>query len=379
MASITSSKPLTLCSLPDDTFPIILNYLLFNDLNSVRHTNSFLRKRVHENFNQKWLLPRAIENHLVSSFFNPSAFIIPENICLRATHFSFAGGNIPSQCIIKHFPNLEFFYSNESLVNNRDVELFVQKLPRLTSLHVSKGLLSNECFDCFHYKTAATITSLSLRGTRGISDRGIATLVENVPSLTELSLFPIVESRITDAAVTAITTHAHQLRFLSLTHSAITDVALTELGKKTHQIKELWLDGCQFISDEGIEALMRHCSSIIRLNLSYTKITEKALEAIQKYRASSLQYLNISDCEQLTTTHFYFWQVFSPKAKKYLSKCTALSELHMNGLKLEDADVDAITKKMQKLTLFSATFNPVTQKATDLLKTNCPSLSSVFL
>lgn len=142
------------------------------------------------------------------------------------------------------------------------------------------------------------------------------------------------------------------VRHLDLSDSAVQDPSMRHLIKMK-QLAELVLNKCTNLTDEAVKILM-HSPFLVSLHLSYTKITDKAVDYIGE--AGKLITLNLTGCQGITgknigvlgklehpralTILILDRTAFEPRFTGELARIKGLRTLHLASLGLSDADVE---------------------------------------
>ena len=93
-----------------------------------------------------------------------------------------------------------------------------------------------------------------------ITDDGIANFAEKFPALKDVFLGGC--NNISDRSVASLAYHCHQLRTVDLSHTEVSDKGLASLGEGCRELRMIGLNGLENISDNGVEMLIDRCSSL---------------------------------------------------------------------------------------------------------------------
>ena len=107
-------------------------------------------------------------------------------------------------------------------------------------------------------------------------------------------------SKITDAAVVAVTSACKQLTSLNL-HGChnITDAAVQAVASACKQLTTLHLGGCSNITDAAVAAVASGCKQLTTLNLGGCDISDAAVQAVA-LECKQLTSLNLDGCDNIT-------------------------------------------------------------------------------
>jgi hypothetical protein len=122
------------------------------------------------------------------------------------------------------------------------------------------------------------IEILNICHMNSVGDEEMRVLADNNPHLTVLNAVEAVN--ISDTGILAITQHCFDLDVLNLSRkqmtTRITDVALLALGERSLSLRELRLNGCENVSDVGLNWLSVGCKSLEVLDLGGCNKVEHA-------------------------------------------------------------------------------------------------------
>jgi F-box and leucine-rich repeat protein 2/20 len=155
-------------------------------------------------------------------------------------------------------------------------------------ISISQHLLGLQCLDlshCFFIRLSSSIEQLC----------------RNIPTLVELRLS--FSNLVTKSTIDAIAQYAPQMQTLSLccnpSYSPMTNTDLMNLAMHCTSLTELSLLQCSLITDVGVAALIDHCPSLRKLDLSYNSITQKTLNKLVS-DCPTLKELVVVGCKKLT-------------------------------------------------------------------------------
>ncbi|XP_074583447.1 F-box/LRR-repeat protein 3-like [Curcuma longa] len=168
------------------------------------------------------------------------------------------------------------------------------------------------------------LRSVSLSRASGVGWRGLVALVDACPRLEAVDLSHCVGVGDREAAALA---NAAGLRELRLDKClGLTDVGLAKVAVGCAGLEKLGIKWCLEISDIGIDLLAKKCQDLKELDISYLKITNRSINSISslsklevlsmvgcsfvddeglqflKHRNNSLRSINISRCENVTSS-----------------------------------------------------------------------------
>mmetsp|Transcript_30649 Transcript_30649/g.117231 ORF Transcript_30649/g.117231 Transcript_30649/m.117231 type:complete len:210 (+) Transcript_30649:1043-1672(+) len=92
---------------------------------------------------------------------------------------------------------------------------------------------------------------------------------------------------------------------LSLIPAGMSDQTLATLSTDSSNIRELTLEGCYRLSDNGIEAMLKNLNKLETLDLSScTRITSKTVRNIVRYAGNTMLVLRLRTAAQLSGEDF---------------------------------------------------------------------------
>ncbi|KAL1296961.1 hypothetical protein AAFC00_004561 [Neodothiora populina] len=134
-----------------------------------------------------------------------------------------------------------------------------------------------------------TFKHLDLTRCRGISDDGVATMINNVPEIEGLQLSKV--PGITDQTMTALINSMPKLTHLDLEEQEIlTNVVLTTLANApcSKSIRHLGISYCEDLGDVGMLPVLKNCTNLRSLDVDNTRISDLTLaEAASLVRSRS--------------------------------------------------------------------------------------------
>ena len=176
------------------------------------------------------------------------------------------------------------------------------------------------------------------------------------------------ESKITDAALSALANDCHKLQNLDLSCcSNISDTGVITLAQKCSALKKLDLNSTG-VTDAGVSAVAKNCTNIEDLDLSDTdnRITDVALRAIAQH-LPTLQLLHLGWCSGISDSGVI----------ELARNCHALKALDLSNTLFTDASVSAIASNcpmLEDLNLTTDDASLLTDKSVIALARHCPSL-----
>jgi hypothetical protein len=138
-----------------------------------------------------------------------------------------------------------------------------------------------------------------------INDTGLARLAECCPHLEDIRVKG--QLRIRDAGVVAIASKCSNLKVLCLEGcSEVTDTAVLSLATHATKLQALDVSYCHQITDYALVQLATRCTLLCDLNISECHlVTDAAIAIIADVRGSSLQYLKLGGCFNLTNASLF--------------------------------------------------------------------------
>ena len=180
---------------------------------------------------------------------------------------------------------------------------FAQECKNLQLIHIENcGGLSNIgikeiCNKCTNLLSLAIIHTYNKK----ITVRGVEEIAKckKLESLTFVSLF---DTKITDDAIKEIVRECTNLQKLNLSWSKITDEGLKEIGLNCKNLKSLNICSCYRITDEGLKEIGLNIPNLESLNInSCSKITDEGLKEIAK-GCKKLEALDIGYCHEIKSS-----------------------------------------------------------------------------
>ena len=148
----------------------------------------------------------------------------------------------------------------------------------------------------------------------------------------------------------------------------ITSRVFKDLMNKTLRLKEVSLSACKQLVNDDIEAWVKQHTTLTSLDLSDTKITNEGLEALAKH-CKNLTSLNLGSCRQITD-----------KGLKALAEnCSNLTSLDLYHTKINDVGLKAVAPYLGNLTSLRLDDTKITDKGLKALAPYLGNLTSLNL
>ena len=155
----------------------------------------------------------------------------------------------------------------------------------------------------------------------------------------------------------------------------VTDAGIEALAKNCTSLTAINLEWCQQVTDAGIEALAKNCTSLTVINLagSYnnpSQVTDAGIEALAK-SCTSLTEINLGNCNQVTDAGI----------EALAKNCTSLTAINLEECQqVTDAGIEALAKNCTSLTGINlCSCQQVTDAGIEVLAKNCTSLTDINL
>jgi hypothetical protein len=211
-------------------------------------------------------------------------------------------------CVARHCPTLRELHMNKcSSLGDAGLREIGLRCPQLRVLHMSNchsveggGFIAiadccpdlmdvdisscrklqrwglHKLFSALHKLEVVNICHLM-----SVGDEEMRVLADNNPHLTVLNAIDAIN--ISDTGILAISQHCFDLDVLNLSRkqmtTRITDVALLALGERSLSLRELRLNGCENVSDVGLNWLSIGCKSLEVLDLGgCTKVRDSVFK-----------------------------------------------------------------------------------------------------
>ena len=137
----------------------------------------------------------------------------------------------------------------------------------------------------------SALTSLDVRGCRGVDDACIVAIVHKCTALTSLAVQRCDD--VSDASMVCVATHCTQLVHLDVEHCDVGDVGVEAVVRQCKKLSRLYVRGCRRVSD--VFAIARHCATLERLTCPpFT--TDAGLGALGE-QCTSLSHLYVTSCD----------------------------------------------------------------------------------
>jgi hypothetical protein len=147
------------------------------------------------------------------------------------------------------------------------------------------------------------VTSVDLSGGARLSDAGLNAISQGWPNLTSLNTSG--GNLLTDVSIVALAQGCPNLTHLNLLgQNRLSNVGVIALAEGCPRLASLNIDFCERISDEAVIALARRCPNLTRVCLTDSLVTDAAVEALAA-GCPNLSELFLQGCEGVTDAVFY--------------------------------------------------------------------------
>mmetsp|Transcript_8517 Transcript_8517/g.12715 ORF Transcript_8517/g.12715 Transcript_8517/m.12715 type:complete len:419 (-) Transcript_8517:187-1443(-) len=222
------------------------------------------------------------------------------NRCVRVTDSAFDAAMSPFDIMQGCFSLENISLQGCNQITGNLATLLIKQCRRLRYLNLSqcKHIAAPAIQDIFNHNQ---LRSLNLAFTDVISDESFLVL----PSVTAHPLqYPtgggLPDTFSNSPASLFLGRERSALERISLGMSSITDKSLYRLACFGSTLKEICLQWCDAITDDGIRVLVRHCLQLSDMNLKSCRgITDSSLQAIGR-ECPALRHLNISWCHDIS-------------------------------------------------------------------------------
>ncbi|KAJ3122578.1 hypothetical protein HK100_011913 [Physocladia obscura] len=274
------------------------------------------------------------------SWLNAAATLLYRTLSLRSTPLMLTRvthtlldphASLPYAMLVKHITNYNSPEFDNSLLEMGDIDTLLQVCPMLTSFvftasplasnilvqsiadncrrlshlslrecPVTDALISTLCSSC--PRIAFLDLSFSL-----VSVASIPAIVDKLPALSTLWLESILPS--TTPVSFSVNSKGSKsfLKSVNLKNSAISDIHLRYIAQACPNLKTLLLDGCIFLTDDGIVSLSRSCVNLEILDLSFiSSVTDLSIYSIALCLRSSIQILSLCGCSAISVSVVQF-------------------------------------------------------------------------
>ncbi|KAK4269449.1 hypothetical protein QN277_022604 [Acacia crassicarpa] len=236
-------------------------------------------------------------------------------------------------------------------------------------------------------------------GISNLQDSDLVIIADSFPLLEELDIgFPECHPKFTvsDSGLTALTTRLKNLRRFRIGNCFITNVSLHSLFANCEFLRELALEDCSFISQEGIASAILKRPHLISISLSNVKglrlpIISNFIDSLRILKSLTVfEFLNVSVSDELLCSmadaDLPLSKFILRKCSAYtyagisclLAKCQSVQYLDLQNANLTDQDVRELSLLLRNLTFINLSFCSKLTNSTFLTLTrNCPLLSEI--
>jgi len=156
-----------------------------------------------------------------------------------------------------------------------------------------------------------SLTTLKISNNEGVTDTVILELARHCPGLTSLDISSIPlqwgwvgngirRCGITDAGITEFAIHLSNLQELNISYCEITNIGITAIARSCNSLLVLDIS-YNDVNDIGITEVARHCFKLQTFNIRECRnITDTSLTEIATHLASSLLDINVQGCNKIT-------------------------------------------------------------------------------
>jgi hypothetical protein len=185
--------------------------------------------------------------------------------------------------LVSKFPNVTSVdLSGGARLSDAGLIAIAQGWPNLTSLNTRGGTLLTDIGIAALAQGCPNLTHLNLLGQNRLTNVGIISLAEGCPRLSYLNIDYC--ERITDAAVIALARLCPNMTCLCLTDSLVSDAAVMALAAGCPNLSELYLQGCEEISDAAIFVLADRYTNfkVLAVGTEDRSVSDEAIDALQR-------------------------------------------------------------------------------------------------
>ena len=143
----------------------------------------------------------------------------------------------------------------------------------------------------------AKLLSISLNGCRGIRFPGINAVAIGCFLLQSIKLDGCCW--VTDEFLLALGIGCPNLHHISVNHSKITDSILLVISVRCPNLRPISLDECVWVSDIGVDAIIRECTGLRSISLNNTNVTDSVVYGIVD-TCPALLSIKLDGCQNVT-------------------------------------------------------------------------------
>lgn len=199
-----------------------------------------------------------------------------------------------------------------------------------------------------------TLEKIHIRRTKdlasiyGLNHRSIEAITSRCLNLTSITIIDYSnDGSFNGLSLKLISNTYSSLKKLKLSRQgppikSVNDISVMILSNSCVHLTSLRLDSFQKITDAGVIEIINTCTNIKSISLSFTQITDDALQAVSTL---SLNYLNLKNCKRVSETGLL----------RLIPYLKSIKKLNLSGL------------------------NGVTDNVVDLIETNCKKLEVIQL
>ncbi|KAF9426318.1 Dynein regulatory complex subunit 6 [Entomortierella beljakovae] len=168
-----------------------------------------------------------------------------------------------------------------------------QPLPHLTIINLSNTTISGSTLSVlFHRCPQLVKLNLSQDTLLYLSDFHI----DSATTMDALSMLTLSKCHFLDGhGFKEIFSASPNLHVLDISHTNVDDTSIGALGRQCCQLKDLNMDGCQQVTDQGIRDMLSHGPSKEKTSFTENSTTQPSL-----YQNYNLRHLSVSDCTEIT-------------------------------------------------------------------------------
>ncbi|KAI3910326.1 hypothetical protein MKW92_020356 [Papaver armeniacum] len=203
--------------------------------------------------------------------------------------------------LLSSFPRLTSVVLSGSFINDKGLENLGKCCASLEKIELGSCQgITDKGLDVLA-KCCASLKIVYLNGCQGITDKGLGVLAKCCASLENVELGFC--KYITDEGIEVLAKCCASLEKVNLGNcQRITNKGLGVLAKSCASLKIVNLTGCQGITDKGLEVLAKCSASLENVELGYCQhITDKGIEFLAMEKCcASLEIVDLTCCQGIT-------------------------------------------------------------------------------
>ena len=187
----------------------------------------------------------------------------------------------------------------ETGVTDLGLSALAQKCCRLKDVDLLQSRHMKDAGIKSLFQNCRSLTKLDLTGCQHVTGSGFSSL--NCPALVRISLH---DCNISDEAMTDLAAGCRSLACINISASTVdswvTDNTLCSLGQHCSNLVEIYLNGCDQITNEGLAALAKGCGKITCIDLNgCVNITDVGVAQLAD-NCRDLADIYLTDCPKIT-------------------------------------------------------------------------------